>query len=313
MPNSLQLSVVVPVFNEAEVLPFLFQRLESALKKFNGRYEVILIDDGSMDSSQDILRAYARTHPTFGVVILSRNFGHQAAISAGLSCAKGEAVVVIDGDLQDPPELICELFDKLVEGYDVVYAVRKTRKGSFLKRVCYWGYYRCLGYLAHHPIPLDVGDFCIMSARIVRLINTMPEKDRFLRGLRAWIGFHQSWIEYDREDRKVGVSKYSFRQLTKLGLDGIFSSSDKPLRLSSIIGFVVSLGAIVFSLFAVVWRLWWGKGGLPGYASLASGIFFLGGVQLISIGILGEYIGRIFNQIKGRPVYIVAEEVNIAR
>lgn len=304
-------SVVIPVYNEEAVLPVLMARLRTALAFLKGRYTVLFVDDGSTDSSRMKLKMIASEHPNVSLVILSRNFGHQAAISAGLSLAKGDVVVVMDADLQDPPELIGAMYEKIREGFDVVYGVRRTRKGNLFKRFSYYLFYRVLDFLSYHPIPLDAGDFCVMSDRVVRLLNEMPEKDRFLRGIRSWVGFPQARLEYDRDDRFQGRSNYSIGRLIKLALDGIVSSSDKPLRLSSLLGFFISFGALLFSIFAVLWYVWGGRGKLPGYASLALGVFFLGGIQLIAIGILGEYIARIFNQLKGRPLFIVAEKINV--
>jgi dolichol-phosphate mannosyltransferase len=311
MTLSPALTVVIPVFNEEAVVPALVERLNAALSSCGGEYRVVFVDDGSTDGTRALLKAAAERDPRAGVVFLSRNFGHQAAISAGLACVREGAAVVMDGDLQDPPELIPVLFAKIKDGHDVVYGVRRRRRGGLLKRALYWLFYRLLNLLSRRPIPLDAGDFCALSTRAVGILNAMPERDRFLRGMRAWMGFSHAPVDYSRDERFAGDPKYTLAGLFRLAFDGVFSSSDKPLKAASLLGLIVSLGSFGFGVYAVLWRLATGGGNLPGYASVATGIFFLGGVQLLFIGVLGEYISRIFNQVKGRPLYIVEGMVNL--
>jgi dolichol-phosphate mannosyltransferase len=301
------LSVVIPLFNEEAVLPALIRRLKDALAAFPAGVECLLIDDGSRDATPDLLRAAAAEDARFRCQILSRNFGHQVAISSGLAEARGDVVLVMDGDLQDPPELIRELYDKVNAGYDVVYAVRRSRREGPLKRFCYWAFYRLLKYMSPTPIALDSGDFCAMSRRFVDTINALPERHRFLRGLRAWVGFRQIEFPYDRAERAAGEPKYTFAKLMALALDGIFTMSEKPLRIATITGSIVATISLIAAARILVWKMF-NDADLPGYASLATGVFFLGGLQLITIGILGEYVGRIHNEVKARPVYILKEQ-----
>lgn len=303
--SSPDLSVVIPLYNERDVFPELMRRL-SLLASSRPGCEVILVDDGSRDGTASLIEESCRRHPWCRGVLLSRNFGHQVAISAGLQHARGAAVAILDGDLQDPPELLADFQAKLAEGYDVVYAVRRERKEGVLKRLAYAAFYRALRGLAAVPIPLDSGDFCVLSARAVRLLNAMPERHRFVRGLRSWIGFKQLAQPYARDARAGGRPKYTFSKLLALALDGLFTFSEQPLKWSMYAGLAIALGAFGWSGYIVLWRLLSPPGAvIPGWATLTAGMFFLGGVQLISIGILGEYVGRIHNEVKGRPLYVV--------
>jgi glycosyltransferase involved in cell wall biosynthesis len=301
-----QLSLVVPLRDESEVFPELIDRLAAAVAALGVRCEVILVDDGSSDATPSLIEAACARHPWCRGVLLSRNFGHQLAVTAGMQHARGEAVAILDGDLQDPPEIVAEFYAKLKEGYDVVYAVRRDRKENVFKRAAYSGFYRLLQRLAAIPIPLDSGDFCVVSGRVARLMNELPERHRFVRGLRSWVGFKQVGREYARPARTKGRSKYTFAMLLKLGLDGVFTFSEKPLQWSMQFGAVIALAAFLWGAYIVVWRLFAPAGSvIPGWATLTAGMFFLGGVQLISIGILGEYVGRIHNEVKARPLYVV--------
>ncbi len=311
MPYKNEICVVVPVFNEEAVLPIFLERIQSVLRPFSKSHKILFVDDGSTDRTLAILQEASVKDERLGVISFSRNFGHQSALCAGLSFASAKVVAIIDGDLQDPPELIPQLFDRVNQGDDVVYAVRRSRRGNLLKRVCYWVFYRVLKSFAQFPIPLDAGDFCAMSDRVVKILNAMPEQDRFLRGMRAWVGFRQSCIEYDREVRFAGSPKYDAKRLFRLAVDGILSSSDKPLRMATVAGFFISMVSFLFALYFIVWKIFVGGVRLPGYASIAAGIFFLGGVQLLAIGILGEYIARIFNQVKSRPLFVVDKVYNL--
>ncbi|HVT81603.1 MAG TPA: glycosyltransferase family 2 protein [Phycisphaerae bacterium] len=308
MPESqFDLSLVIPLLNEQDVFPQLIERLDNLLQKLGLRAEVLLIDDGSTDQTPALIKDICTKNPAFKGVILSRNFGHQLAVTAGMMHARGTAVAILDGDLQDPPEVISEFYLKLQQGFDVVYAVRQERKENILKRFAYAAFYRVMRHLATIPIPLDSGDFCIMSRRVVDEVNAMRERHRFIRGLRSWVGFRQTAHPYPRAARHAGTSKYSFTKLLRLAFDGIFTFSELPLQWSAQFGLVVALAAVAYAVFIVVWRLFSNQASnaTSGFATLAVGLFFIGGVQLISIGILGQYIGRIHNEVKNRPLFIV--------
>jgi dolichol-phosphate mannosyltransferase len=323
MPREpVDVSIVIPLFNEEEVFAELIGRVAAVVAKLQGRgegtpadaagagVEVILIDDGSRDATPELIEDACRRHPWCRGVLLSRNFGHQTAITAGMRHARGNAVVLLDGDLQDPPEVVEEFLAKLREGFDVVYAVRTQRKENIFKRAAYAAFYRLMKRLATVPVPLDAGDFCIMSRRVVRQINRMPERHRFVRGLRSWVGYRQVGHVYARGARAGGHSKYTFSKLLKLALDGIFTFSEKPLQWSTLAGLLVAAGSFVWGTYIVLWRLLSPHHAeLQGWATLAVGMLFLGGVQLISIGILGEYVGRIHNEVKGRPLYVVDRRI----
>ena len=299
-----ELSVIVPLFNEAEVFDELTRRVKNALSSLPPSTEVLLVNDGSTDATASLIDDYCRQNPAFVGVHLSRNFGHQMAVAAGHDLARGDAVAVIDGDLQDPPEMVADFLAKLREGYDVVYAVRRTRKENPALRALYWVFYRLMAALTPIAIPLDSGDFGIMSRRVVDALKAMPERRRFVRGMRSYVGFRQTGLAYDRDERAGGHSKYSFIKLLALAADGIFTFREVPLRLATVVGFCAAGVSLVYGSFLIVWRVLAGAK-LPGFATLGVGLFFLGGVQLISLGILGEYIGRIHQEVKQRPPFIV--------
>ena len=305
------LSLVVPVFNERETLPAFYERTTAALHGCCPSYEIVFVDDGSQDGSLDELRRLASTDSHVRVVSFSRNFGHQTAVSAGMNYASGEAVAVIDSDLQDPPELIAPLLARWRDGYQVVYAIRRTRRENVLKRAAYRVFYRLLRSLSYVDMPLDAGDFAIMDRRVVDLLNDMPERNRFVRGIRAWVGFKQTGIEYDRDPRFAGESKYPLTKLLRLAYDGVVSYSFVPLRLVTQLGFLISLVAFALIVYLLTLRIFSGQL-MMGWTSTIVVILFLGGVQLVSLGILGEYVGRIFDEVKRRPLYVVAETVGFA-
>ena len=298
------LSVVVPIYNEAENLPALYARLTAVLETSAPEYEIVFVDDGSHDTSLAQLHALAAADDRIVVVELARNFGHQVAISAGLDQSRGSAVVVMDADLQDPPEVLPQFIAKWREGYDVVYAVREQRKESWPKRVVYALFYRLLQRVANIEIPLDAGDFCIMDRRVVDLLVSMSERNRFVRGIRSWIGLRQVGLAYERHARHAGQPKYTFSRLVYLALDGLVSFSYVPLRVITLLGFGVSLLSIILAIFYALKRLTVGLYP-PGFATLIVAICFLTGVQLITIGVIGEYVGRIFDEVKQRPLYIL--------
>lgn len=300
------LSVVVPVFNEEDTLRELHARLSAALPPVED-WEIVLVDDGSTDGSWSVMRELATADPRLRLVRLSRNFGHQPAITAGLQAARGDAVVVIDGDLQDPPELIPQLVSRWRDGYDVVYAVRVQRDGENAVRLTAISFfYRLLRRLSRDDIPANAGDFRLVSRRVVDALATMPERARFLRGMTSWVGFTQTGVEYKRDARYAGTSKYPPRKLVRLALDGIVSFSSVPIKLVSWLGFAL----VMFCGVVLSWTLYtrfFTHSAPQGWTSLLVVVLLLGGVQLLSLGIIGEYVARIFDEVKQRPLYFVAE------
>jgi len=304
-PNNPHLSVVIPVFNEAEVIAELARRLHEALSSVSDDFEVVFVDDGSYDPSYALLTDLHKQDSRWKVIKLSRNFGHQVAITAGLDAASGDAVVVMDGDLQDPPEVIPELVQKWKEGFDVVHAVRKKRRAENpLRRAVIFLFYRLLNSLAGIRLPLDAGDFRLISRRATDIFKKFHERSRYVRGLLTWVGLRQTSVHYVREGRAAGKSKYSLTRLVRLGLDGITSFSNVPLKLASCLGFVISFICLAYAAYIFVAKLVYGLHPV-GYASLIVAILFVGGVQLIAIGILGEYIGRLYEEAKRRPLYVI--------
>ena len=303
------LSVVSPIHNEQENIPALYSRLLAALDPLALPYEIILVDDGSRDTSLTLLHALAARDDRVVVIELARNFGHQAAISAGLDHARGDGVIIMDADLQDPPEVLPQFIARWREGYDVVYAIRARRKEALPLRLAYAFFYRVLRIVSQIDIPLDAGDFCIMDRRVVDLLCAMPERARFVRGLRSWIGLRQVGLRYERASRAAGESKYTISRLIYLALDGIVSFSFAPLRFISVTGIIVSATSIALAVYYTFQRLTIGLSP-PGFATLVVAFFLLSGVQLVTIGVIGEYIGRIFEEVKRRPMYIVREVTN---
>lgn len=299
-----RISVVMPVFNERENLPALYERLVHVLDAEGQPYELVFVDDGSRDGSRDVLATLAARDQRVVVIELARNFGHQVAISAGLDYARGDSVIVMDSDLQDPPEVLPQFIARWREGYDVVYAVRARRKENLLLRAAYALFYRMLQRIANIDIPLDSGDFCLMDRRVVDVLTAMPERNRFVRGIRSWVGMRQVGIPYDRQGRNAGKSKYTLSRLTYLALDGIVSFSFVPLRIITMLGFIVSAISIALAIVYAVQRIAFGLTP-PGFPTLIVAIFFLSGIQLITIGVIGEYVGRIFEEVKQRPLYVV--------
>jgi len=306
-----KISIVVPVFNERNILDLLYQRICAASEGWGIDWELLFVDDGSTDDTWEELNRLAKEDERLHLIGFSRNFGHQTAVSAGLMHCNGDAVVVMDADLQDPPEIISLFIEKWREGYQVVYAVRRNRKEGFVKRFCYWFFYRFLQSMTRSTIPLDSGDFCLMDRQVIDALNAMPERNRFVRGLRAWVGFKQIGLEYERQARTIGQSKYSLKKLLELAIDGVFSFSTKPLRMASYLGLIVSTLAVVGILYTLLQRVYsdyfasLGFGYVPGFATIVISILFFGGVQLICLGIIGEYLGRIYDEVKARPQWIV--------
>ncbi len=310
-----ELTVIVPLYNEADVFGELRRRLSVALDSLALRCEILLVDDGSTDSSPRLLRDWASTDRRVRGIVLSRNFGQQLALSAGLSRSRGDAVVLLDADLKDPPEMIAEMIDRWRQGYKVVYGVRRHRREGLMKRLAYALFYRTLRTLSPTPIPLDAGDFCLLDRRVVEWIVAMPERGRFLRGLRGFVGFPQIGLPYDRPARAAGIPKYSVRKLFALALDGVLSFSPFPLRIASVVGFLVALSSLAGIVFYLLW--WWsglkilGKHpqDVAGFMTMIILLLFFAGLQFLFLGILGEYVGRVYLEVKQRPGFIVAEEI----
>ena len=312
-----KVSIIVPCFNEEAVLPKLFERLDQAASAWGIAYEIICVDDGSRDKTWEMLKGQNQKKPDWRCISFARNFGHQTAVSAGLHYASGDAVVIIDADLQDPPEQVVRLLDKWREGFEVVYATRTKRNDPALKRLLAWGFYRILGRMTPFPIPPDAGDFCLLDRKVVDVIKSLPERNRYLRGLRTWCGFRQTSIEFQRDKRAAGEPQYTFKKSFRLAMDGLFSFSAVPLRLATYLGFWISalafLGAM-FTFFQKIFAKEFARIGLapgPGFPTVVISILFLGVVQLICLGILGEYLGRIYDEVKGRPLWIVRESAGL--
>ena len=308
------ISIVIPILNEQENLTQLKERLIQASPLWNEDFEIILVDDGSNDKSLEIMKSFSSNDNRFRIIKLSRNFGHQAAISAGIKMSKGNAVIVMDGDLQDPPEELPRFLKKWREGFHVVYAIRKNRKEAWYKKIAYKVFYRLLSKISDIEIPLDSGDFCVMDRKVVDILNDkILEQNRFVRGLRAYAGFKQIGVEYDRAERAAGQVKYTFKKLLQLALNGLFDFSAFPLRLATYLGLIVSFFSFFSGIFFLIHRIFDFKifghspADVPGIASLALGVFFLGGVTLLVLGIIGEYLGRIYFEVKKRPFYIIED------
>jgi len=302
------LSIIIPCYNEEQVIAETISRMTKFCSELSDLdAELIFIDDGSQDRTLSLLRNYAAQDSRIKVICFARNFGHQIAITAGIDAARGDAVVLIDADLQDPPEVIHQMIEKWRAGYDVVYGTRTARKGeSIFKRSSARGFYRLLNKLSDVPIPLDTGDFRLMTRPIVDSLKAMPERDRFVRGMVSWIGFKQIAIPYKRAERFAGQSKYPLRKMLRFAMDGILSFSTRPLQMSIGLGMLaacIAMGGIVYAIGMRIFTDTW----VEGWTALMIAILFLGGVQLICVGILGEYIGRIYNEVKQRPLYVVEE------
>lgn len=304
-----QISVVLPIFDEQENIPELYRRLDSATADGSFEHdavEFIFVDDGSKDGSADLIAELRTGDDRVKLVRLSRNFGHQAAITAGMDLSEGNAVILMDADLQDPPEVLAEMVTAWKNGAEVVYAVRQNRKESAFRRLTYFSFYRILQRISNIDIPLDSGDFCLMDRKVVDQLKKLPERNRFLRGLRSWVGFNQVALPYERQARFSGKAKYSFGALMKLALNGIFSFSSFPLRLATYLGFLVFVVGFIFLL--VVVAAYFISGEYPqGWASLIVVMLFLGGVQLLILGAIGEYVAMIHDEVKERPNYVIRE------
>lgn len=297
-------SIIVPIYNEEQTLPELRRRLGEVTASLDQPCEVIFIDDGSKDQSFARMRAFHREDPRFKALRLSRNFGHQVAISAGLDRAQGDAVILMDGDLQDPPELLPAMIARWKEGYQVVYTVKTSRRENPLKRFAFTSFYRILNAMSTIQIPLDAGNFSLLDRAVVQAMRTMSERHRYISGLRAWVGFRQIGVEYDRGSRFAGNPRMSFRRLVQLALDGILSFSNAPLRVAVYVGFASAMVSFAGGLYVVFEKLFTDKA-ILGWASTIVSITFLGGLILMTLGIIGEYVGRIYDEVKHRPLYLI--------
>ena len=304
-------TILVPLFNEALVLPELFYRLQNLIDESTLQVNVLLVDDGSTDGTPILIQQHLQTNKFFSAIFLSRNFGHAIALTAGLANIHhtSDAVFIIDGDLQDPPELLQDFVIKMQEGYEVVYGIRTHRKEGFIKKICYKFYYRLLESFSNIKMPLDAGDFSLISKNVVALLNNLPEESRYLRGLRSWVGFNQAGISYQRQTRQGGGEpKYSYRSLFKLAFNGIFNFSEFPIRLIGIMGFLSVFISLLYLALTIYKKLVFGT--VPeGFTALIFAIVLFSGVQLLSLGIIGEYILRIFFQVKQRPLYIIKSKI----
>lgn len=309
MKNLPQISIVAPLYNEAETFPHLVKRLNALMDSLNLMIEVVLIDDGSRDATPTLMRQLALLDARYHCLFLSRNHGHQLALTAGIAAARAtEALFVIDGDLQDPPELLPDFYAEMQNGYDVVYAVRRKRKENVLKKAAYYLFYRLLKSISYVDIPLDSGDFALISRRVADVLIKMPEESRYLRGMRSWVGFRQKGFEYERDERVAGESKYSFKMLFSLAYNGIFNFSEFPIKFMTRTGAVAILISLVYFVVTVIKKLFFTEV-IEGFTALLFVIILFSGVQLLALGIIGEYVLRIFFQAKNRPLFIVKEEI----
>lgn len=304
----LDISVIVPIYNEEENIRNLYNRLTDTLRNnISNHYEIIFVNDGSKDSSITIIKSLASQDNHIKYIDLSRNFGHQNAVFAGMNYAKGDAVVIIDADLQDPPEVINDLYQKMQEGYEVVYAQRIIRNGeSWHKKLTAKYFYLILNRLSEVSIPLDTGDFRIISQKVCKTVCEMPERNKFLRGQIAWTGFSQTYVEYERHARQSGATKYSYAKMFKFAMDGISAFSNLPLKLATWMGFITALIALTMFI-RTIWVRYFTEDYVKGWSSLMVSLLFLGGVQLICIGVLGEYLGRVLDNVKGRPPFVIRD------
>lgn len=304
------ITILIPLYNEAAVLPVLTERLDKLLQSPGLDINILFVDDGSQDETVSMIGSITAGRDKYSAIFLSRNFGHAMALTAGLANITDEtdAVFIIDGDLQDPPELLLEFITKMNEGYDVVYGIRRNRKEGYLKKLCYRLYYRLLKRFSNIRMPLDAGDCSLISKRVVLELNRLPEESRYLRGLRSWVGFRQAGIAYERDERKNGHTKYSFRALIRLAFNGIFNFSELPVRFIGWVGFITIFVSLIYLAITIYKKLAYGT--VPeGFTALIFAIVLFSGVQLLSIGILGEYILRIFFQVKQRPLYIIRSKI----
>lgn len=301
----MELSIIIPIYNEEGNIHLLYERISKVAKSITSSYELVFINDGSRDNSLSLIIEKSLLDEHVKYINFSRNFGHQIAFSAGIDFCSGDAVAIIDADLQDPPELIVDLYNKMKEGYQVVYARRRSRSGeSFMKKFTAKLFYRILTKITSIKIPVDTGDFRIMHRKIIEVLKQMPEQQKYLRGQISWAGFNQTYVMYDREERFAGATGYTYKKMIRLALDGITGFSNLPLKFATVAGFIVSGVTFLVSLYALYSRFI-AKDYVPGWTSLILAVLFIGGVQLISIGIIGEYMSRMSANVRNRPLYII--------
>ncbi|RZJ67915.1 MAG: glycosyltransferase [Flavobacterium sp.] len=299
------ISIVVPLYNEEAVFDQLIARLQSVMDSTPFECETILVNDGSCDDTASLIERICTIDKRFVGVLLSRNHGHQLAVTAGLANVTGrKGAMIIDGDLQDPPELVVDFYKLLNNGYDVIYAIRKNRKESFFKKLAYSAYYRLQKKISNFNVPIDSGDFSMLSRRVVDRMNEMPENSRYLRGMRAWVGFKQIGFEYDRDERQAGETKYSWSKLFELAFNGIFNFSDFPVRIITRLGFITIMFSLAYFAYNLYRRFFYNDVP-PGFTATILAIILFSGVQLISLGLIGEYVLRIYNQVRNRPLFII--------
>ncbi|MFL0800981.1 MAG: glycosyltransferase family 2 protein [Agarilytica sp.] len=309
--NNKLLSLLVPMYNESEVIPIFFERILAVLSELDINWEIVCVNDGSSDDTEALVRRYAEKDARIKLVSFSRNFGKEPAMTAALDYASGDAVVPIDADLQDPPEVIGEMLAKWHEGYDVVFAKRASRDSdTVVKRSTAHWFYTLFNRLSDIPIPENVGDFRLMDKRVADVIRRMPEKDRFMKGLFSWPGFKTAIVEFERQNRESGDSKFNYWKLWNFALSGITSFSTAPIRFGTYLGLVIAALSFVYGIYIITKTLFMGAD-TPGYASIVVIVLFLGGVQLVCIGLLGEYIGRIYKEVKNRPLYVVDKTIGL--
>lgn len=305
----IQYSIIVPLFNEELVLGESYKRIKEVMDKSQENYELIFINDGSRDQTESIAKELCHKDNNVKLINFSRNFGHQPAITAGMNEASGNAIIIIDADLQDPPAIMLKMIEKWKEGYDVVYGKRSKRAGeTFFKKCSAKLYYRILSSITDVQIPVDVGDFRLIDRTVCDALNRLPEKNRYVRGLVSWVGFKQTFVEFEREERFLGETKYPIRKMIKLALDGITGFSNKPLKIASMLGYIVSGFGFIYLIIILFQRLFTDTT-ITGWTSIIALLLILNGVTLIMLGVLGEYIGRIYDEMKARPVYIIKEKI----
>lgn len=310
MEKRITVSVVVPVYNEEEVINETYKRLKNTLDSTGETYEVIFVNDGSRDKTFELARDICEKDSNFKLINFSRNFGHQIAITAGMDMTSGDAVVVIDADLQDPPEVIKEMIVKWREGFDVVYGQRIKRKGeTFFKKLTAKLFYRFLAGMTDVKIPVDTGDFRLIDRKVCDALKNVPERNRYVRGLISWLGFKQTSVEFVREERFAGETKYPLKKMLKFAADAITSFSYKPLKLATVLGLIVSVFSFIYLIYVIIAKLFFSSAYVTGWASIIAVSLFFNGIVLIILGIVGEYIGRIYDEVKQRPLYVIRDKI----
>lgn len=307
----MEISAVIPIFNEEKNIPVLYKHLIPVLKKISSSYEIIFVNDGSGDKSLENIKALRKRNNKVKFLSFSRNFGHMAALDAGLSAAGGKYIVIMDADLQDPPEVILKMYEKSRDGFDVVYGIKRKRKEGLLKRILFKSFYRIINSISSYKMPLDTGTFSLMNRKVVNILLSLPEKNKYFSGLRSWVGFSQTGVIYSRGARYSGKPA-TFRRLIKLALDGMISFSYLPLKIASLLGFTFATLAFIFIFIVFVLRIFF-QAGIVGWASTMSAILLIGGIQLITLGIIGEYLARIYDEVKNRPEYIISNAGGLTR